>query len=203
MRNVILSWQRFLTPRRLNYAWIAGAVLWLAWLLSIVLGPGNVDLAGQVVGTDYLQFYTAGYTLRSGESARLYDMAYQARLEQELIGPELRAYHAFITPPFLAWLFVPFASLPYGVSFALWSLLGLAGLGLSLHLLRVENPSRRPAAGPRLQLSFGVTDGHGQRSLAIKKVETEVKNDIKGLINALKGEDAFVQYRSAKALEII
>ncbi len=142
MRNVILSLQHFLTPRRLTYAWIAGAVLWLSWLLSIFLGKGNVDLAGQVVGADYLQFYTAGYTLRSGESARLYDMAYQARLEQELIGPELRAYHAFITPPFLAWFFVPFASLPYGVSFALWSLLGLLGLWLSLYLLRAENPRR-------------------------------------------------------------
>jgi hypothetical protein len=142
MKNVILRLQYFLTPRRLTYAYLAGAVLWLSWLLSIALGPGNVDLAGQVVGTDYLQFYTAGYTLRSGESAQLYDMAYQAQLEQELIGPELRAYHAFITPPFLAWLFVPFAALPYGVSFALWSLLGLLGLWLSLRLLSVENPRR-------------------------------------------------------------
>ncbi|MBN1919766.1 MAG: hypothetical protein JW892_00855, partial [Anaerolineae bacterium] len=69
---------RFLTPRRLRYAWIAAGALWIAWLLSIALGPGYLDLAGQPVGTDYLQFYAAGRTLIRGESARLYDMAYQA-----------------------------------------------------------------------------------------------------------------------------
>jgi hypothetical protein len=41
-----------LTHRRLTYAWIAGGVLWSAWLISCLLGPSNMDLAGHVVGTD-------------------------------------------------------------------------------------------------------------------------------------------------------
>ncbi len=110
---------RWLTPRRLSYAWLAGGVLWLAWLGSVLLGPGNLDLAGQPVGTDFLEFYAAGATLLRGESARLYDRDYQARLQQEIIGPGLRAYYAFITPPFFAALFVPLALLPYGLAFAL------------------------------------------------------------------------------------
>ena len=99
--------RRFLVPRRLRYAWIAGGALWVAWLLSVLLGPGKLDLAGTPVGTDYLQFYAAGTTVRIGESSHLYDIPYQMKLEQEIIGPGLTSYHAFITPPLLAWRFVP------------------------------------------------------------------------------------------------
>lgn len=133
---------RWLTPRRRSYAWITAGILWSAWLLSLLLGPGLVDLAGQPIGTDFLQFYAAGRTLARGASAYLYDMAYQMELEREIIGPALTGYHAFITPPFLAWLFVPFAALPYALSFAVWSLLGLAALWASLRLLDVAAPRR-------------------------------------------------------------
>ena len=120
---------RILTSRRLTYAWIAGGVLWFAWLINCLLGPGNMDLAGKVVGTDYLQFYTAGVTLRQGQSANLYNFAYQRQLEQTIAGPALTSFHAFITPPFLAWLFVPFTFLPYIWSFIIWSLLDLYSYG--------------------------------------------------------------------------
>jgi alpha-1,2-mannosyltransferase len=134
--------RRFLVPRRLRYAWIAGGALWVAWLLSVFLGPGKLDLAGTPIGTDYLQFYAAGTTVRIGESCHLYDMAYQVKLEQEIIGPGLTSYHAFITPPFLAWLFVPFSMVGYTASLVLWSLLGLLLLWSSLRLLRVVSPAR-------------------------------------------------------------
>ena len=133
---------RFLTPRRLRYAWLAGALLWAGWLISVAAGPGLVDLAGQVVGADYLEFYAAGATVRLGESGRLYDVAYQSQLQQTIIGPQLRSYYGFITPPFLAWLFAPLATLPYLWSFALWSVLGLAALWASLRLLGVADPRR-------------------------------------------------------------
>jgi len=139
---MIVMIRRFLVPRRLRYAWIAGGALWAAWLLSAVLGPGKLDLAGTPIGTDYLQFYAAGTTVRIGESAHLYDIPYQVKLEQEIIGPGLTSYHAFITPPFLAWLFVPFSMLDYTTSLALWSLVGLLLLWLSLVLLKVSIPSR-------------------------------------------------------------
>jgi len=136
-------WQpldRILTPRRLTYAWIAGGALWFAWMISILLGPGNMDLAGQVVGTDYLQFYTAGVTLRQGQSAELYNFAVQSQLEQAIAGPGLTSYHAFITPPFLAWLYVPFTFLPYTWSFIVWSLLGFLFLWISIRLLTPTQP---------------------------------------------------------------
>jgi len=133
---------KFLTPRRMTYAWIAGIALWSAWMLSILFGPGNMDLAGQVIGTDYLQFYSAGETIRQGQSANLYDFNYQSQLEQSIAGSGLTSFHAFITPPFLAWLYTPLALLPYSWSFLLWSIIGFAILWLSLKLLPSDQPTK-------------------------------------------------------------
>jgi alpha-1,2-mannosyltransferase len=130
----------FLNPRRLTYAWIAGAVMWTAWLLSVIIGPGQMDMAGHVIGTDYIQFYAAGISLQQGHSADLYNFEYQSKLEQVIAGPGLTSFHAFITPPFFAWLYVPFASLPYTWSFIIWSLLSLLFLWASIKLLTVEKP---------------------------------------------------------------
>ena len=134
-----MRFNQFLTPKRMAYAWITGIVLWVAWIVSILAGGGKMDLAGHVVGTDYVQFYAAGLTVARGDSDKLYDFTYQSQLEREISGPELTGYHAFITPPFLAWLFVPFSLLPYGYSFALWSLLGLLCLLASIALLNRDH----------------------------------------------------------------
>ena len=135
-----MKFDRFLTIKRLSYAWIAGGALWFAWILSSLLGPGNMDLAGQVVGTDYLQFYTAGVTLRQGLSSELYSFSDQSQLQQAIAGPNLTSFHAFITPPFLAWLFVPLSLLPYVWSFIVWSILGLFFLWMSVRLLLSIKP---------------------------------------------------------------
>jgi len=142
-----MSWwstfDRGLTSTRLSYAWLAGGAMWLGWLLSLLLGAGKFDLAGQVAGTDYLQFYAAGSTLQIGEGARLYDFEYQKKLEWDIVGKTFGGHHAFITPPFFAWVFVPLSLLPYMWSFAIWSLFGLACLLLSLHWIDAARPWRR------------------------------------------------------------
>jgi alpha-1,2-mannosyltransferase len=135
-----MKFDQFLNLRRMRYAWIAGVVLWSMWLLSSILGLGNMDMAGQVIGTDYLQFYASGVTLRQEQSANLYEFAFQSQLEQTIAGPGLSSYHAFITPPFLAWLFVPLSVLPYIFSFILWCLLGFLFLWKSIRLLSIERP---------------------------------------------------------------
>jgi hypothetical protein len=124
------------------YPWITGGVLWVTWMISILLGPGKMDLAGQVIGTDYLQFYASGKTIIQGGSASLYDFSYQSQLEQEIAGPELTSFHAFITPPFLALVFIPFSYVPYISSYILWSILGLIFLYSSFRLVSVEQPKR-------------------------------------------------------------
>lgn len=116
--------------------------MWFAWMVSILLGPGNMDLSGQVIGTDYIQFYAAGTTLLQGHSPELYNFEYQSQLEQAIAGPGLGSFHAFITPPFLAWLYVPLATLPYTWSFIAWSLLGFLFIWLSLRLIGVDQPKK-------------------------------------------------------------
>ena len=126
---------RFYTHQRRLYPYFFGGALWLAWIISLLLGSGNIDLAGQVIGTDYLMFYTAGSTLADGAQAELYDFAAQETRQLKIIGPELKHFFAYINLPFLAWLYVPFTTMPYLWSFAVWSLLGLFLLWLSLKLL--------------------------------------------------------------------
>jgi len=133
---------RRLNPTRLAYAWLVGGALWFAWFLSLLLGAGKFDLAEQVMGGDYLQFYAAGTTLQRGEGARLYDFEYQKKLEHEIAGKTFDGYRAFITPPFFAWVFVPLSLLPYIWSFTIWSLLGLSCLWLSLHWMDAAQPRR-------------------------------------------------------------
>jgi hypothetical protein len=133
---------RFLTPRRMTYAWIAGGALWFAWIISTLLGPGNMDLAGQVVGTDYLAFYTAGVSLQQGQSTNLYDFTYQSQLQHSIAGSGLTSDDPFINPPFWAWLFVPLSFLPYTWSFIIWSLFGFLFLWISIKLLSAERPSK-------------------------------------------------------------
>jgi alpha-1,2-mannosyltransferase len=135
-----MRFNQFLNPRRLKYAWVAGGTLWLAWLVSCILGAGNMDLAGHVVGTDYITIFASGIAIRQAESANLYNFDYQAQLEQSIAGPELATFNAFITPPFLAWLFVPFSVLPYIWSFTAWSLLSILFLWVSLKLLSADQP---------------------------------------------------------------
>ncbi len=133
---------RLLTRERLRYAWLVGAVLWGGWALVLVLGEDRLDLAGHVVGTDYLQFYAAGTTLNLDRGERLYDVPFQYELQRQLIGPQLRERYAYFYPPFFAVPFALLARLPYLASFALWSVLSLGALLASLWLLREPRPAR-------------------------------------------------------------
>ena len=113
------TFDRRLNPTRLSYAWLAGSALWIGWFLSLLLGAGKFDLAGQVAGTDYVQFYAAGSTLQRGEGAHLYDFEYQKKLEQDIVGKTFGGWHVFTTPPLWARpsRFCPQA---WGLLFLIW-----------------------------------------------------------------------------------
>lgn len=136
-----------LVRRRVFWAAVTGVALWSAWLLSVTLGPWPFDLAGQIVGTDYLQFHAAGETLLRGDGERLYDLVWQHRLQESLVGARFEGLHGFLNPPFFAWLFVPLAALPYGWGFVVWSILGVVFLALSFVALGSERLFRSTALG--------------------------------------------------------
>src|SRR5438552_6359907 len=123
---------RWARPRR-GLALFFGAVVWTIWLVSVAGGRGALDLAGNVKGADFIEFYTARRIVASGEGDRLYDFALQERVEHELTAPAVwRGLHSFIYPPFFALLFVPFAALPYAPAYLLWTAVGIALLLVTL-----------------------------------------------------------------------
>ncbi|SPF42892.1 hypothetical protein SBDP1_420035 [Syntrophobacter sp. SbD1] len=123
---------------RISMARIAGELLWIAWLASIGLGPGHLDLSKHVIGADYLEYYSAGMAVRLGETDKLYDVAYLNDLEHSIAGP-FEGHYLFVTPPLYALLYVPLSLLPYEISFLTWCVFGLFCLWISISLLRSSN----------------------------------------------------------------
>lgn len=154
---------RLLTPRRQRYAYILGAASWLTWLITVLIGKLPMDAVGRPLGTDYVQFYAAGYSVRAGLGARLYDFPAQWELQRQLVSREMTGLYAFITPPHLAWLYAPFSALPYVLSFVLWSLLGFVLLWAALQLL--DTPGRRPFAWTLTWYPVFASISYGQNSL--------------------------------------
>lgn len=110
--------------------WIAlaaGSLMWVIWGVAAALGRGNLDLNGQVIGTDHTAFHTAAALLADGRGAALFDYPdvpeFQAK-QEELTGKPgfLDAYR---NPPFYALLYLPTARLPYLASYAIWAAIGL------------------------------------------------------------------------------
>jgi alpha-1,2-mannosyltransferase len=130
----------FLNSKRLTYALITGALLWAGWLISILLGKGIHDAAGQVICTDFLAFYTGGKIVSDGQSANLYNLRFQHEVQQSIIGDEWPDLDLYVNPPFYAWLFVPFTRLPYLASALLWAGFGIAVIGLGVRWLGVPHP---------------------------------------------------------------
>ena len=106
---------------------VAGLAMWVVWGVSSAFGPGNLDLNGQVIGTDHSAFHTAAVLIGEGRGETLYDYpaltAFRAR-QIELVGKPgfLDPYR---NPPFYALLYRPTAELPFIASFAVWAVLGL------------------------------------------------------------------------------
>ena len=122
----------------------AGAVMWLIWGVSAALGPGNLDLNGQVIGTDHSAFHTAAVLLDEGRGDALFDYpdlaAFQAR-QDELVGKSgfLDPYR---NPPFYALLYRPTARLPYLASYTVWAVVGLLVLVAGLRLVHGPDVGR-------------------------------------------------------------
>jgi hypothetical protein len=148
---------------RLWIAVAAGCVPWLVWLGGLASNGGKKDFAGKPPGVDHLAFYSAARLIRDGESHRLYNYneLAQERYQQKLLGWDADVFEAYRNPPFYALLYVPTACLPYVASFAIWSVIGLALLALSVYLLKKQdtaglNPAARQES-PRRAFLWSLT----------------------------------------------
>lgn len=118
----------------------------LAWLVGI-RGVGGLE-AYVLAHTDFLSALTGGLAIRSGDGARLYDLASQHAIQSRVVAPyfALRADTTlpYIHPPLEAILIAPLMGLPYSLIYALWVVLAVCAVLLSLRLLTQALPMARP-----------------------------------------------------------
>ena len=107
----------------------------IAIAVSAMLSENSKPLVGEVLGGDFLPFYTAGEMVLQGKSSALYRLADQFAVQRTL-APQTVGNLYFPYPPFVALLMVPFALLPYSWAAVLFVLLNLSALALAIHLLQ-------------------------------------------------------------------
>lgn len=143
MQKTIEKINLLLNPTRLRYPWIIGGALWAAWILSLLLGKGNTDLNGHLVGTDFVAFYTAGKIILLGQSSELYNLDLAHTIQQALYPEASLNFYPYLNPPHYALWMAPFALIPYPWAPLIWIGLGMACLWLSLNWLGVRQPTRK------------------------------------------------------------
>jgi hypothetical protein len=92
-----------------------------------------------MIGHDFLAFYTAGHFVGNGRAGDLYNLeavkAFQhdlAKKEGLQIGP---SFGPWWNPPFYAWPFVPLARLPYFTALRIWQAIALCCAAASIAIL--------------------------------------------------------------------
>ena len=115
--------------------------------INLFLHQGWLGAFGQVIGGDFVMFYSTGSLYRT-DPARIYDYAEQYRLQQSLVEPiKLNGLNPFMNPPYTAMLFSLITYLPLLWSLLLWTLSSIIFTVLSVHLISPLVPNRLRQAG--------------------------------------------------------
>jgi hypothetical protein len=105
---------------------------------------------------DFTIFYTGARLIRDGQTAVLYNLAAQYRMQQTFTNVPIRLGPLpFNHPPFEALFFVPFTYLSYWPAYLLWTGLNILMLAGSAILLKTRLPQF--AAIPPVVLAVGTT----------------------------------------------
>ncbi len=142
MQALISKINNLLNNKRMKYPWLIGGALWGGWIVSLLFGKGNIDLAGHLIGTDFVAFYTAGKIILMGRSAELYNLDLAHLIQQNLYGGASLNYNPYLNPPHFALFMAPFALIPYPWAPILWIVLGLICLWFSMKWLGAKHPAR-------------------------------------------------------------
>jgi hypothetical protein len=159
----------FFTPKRLKF------YLWALLVLQVAtcLGFRSSIRSGAI---DFRGYYTAGYMLRTGQAALLYDHPTEQRLQNTLVAPAQFTLF-FFAPPFAALPFALLSFAPYTWALLLFGIVNLALLALAVRVMRPHLralSSRWPPTPALLFLSFlpvGLTLMMGQLSIFILLVD--------------------------------
>lgn len=88
-------------------------------VIAISLGDLPHIAGGEVVLPDFLAHWTGGRMLLDGDSGALYDPAAQGAVQAAEVGDGTLSW--FVSPPFAAYLYAPFAVLGYGHAAVAWT----------------------------------------------------------------------------------
>lgn len=146
-------WRRYFGPmpgRREAHAmaWTAltaGVILCAA---SVLLGFQGRTFMGRALGGDFVGFYAIGKILNTYPAARIYDLELAVRLQHAIL-PSMPATQMLVfgQAPYIAWLFRPFALLPYAWAYVAWlgfsAALYVAGLKALFGALRLTREDRK------------------------------------------------------------
>jgi len=105
---------------------IAGAAVF-----AVYLGLWAALMLTGSEGADYTAFYTGWTIVLDGDGANLYDPAFQAEVQKEILGGKTfdAGLNPFNNPPHLVLPFVPLAALPLATSYIVWAAFQVALLG--------------------------------------------------------------------------
>jgi len=107
----------------------AFAVVWLVFCVLTLLSPQLRVLRGN---SDFLAQYTAGRLLLNHQGSSLYQFDLQEQVQRDVLASldSDVQFHGgllpFIHPPFVAWLYLPTAWLPYAAALLLWNVFSFA-----------------------------------------------------------------------------
>ncbi len=88
------------------------------------------------LGGDFLSFYTGGAFVLHNNPEGLAHGAQQHALQEQILGFTTNSTGTWVSPPFFAWFFAPFAALPFSLAYVAFTLLSLVSCAAAFHALR-------------------------------------------------------------------
>lgn len=138
------------SPPLRNHLWLGGGGIAL-FIITLAIGNAfqsdNRALTSQMLGHDFLAFYTGGTFARQGRFEQLYDLQTVKQFEHETArhnGLDIKeVFGPWWNPPFYAWVFAPLSALPYSTALNIWRGINLLALAGAIVLLCRMLPNRR------------------------------------------------------------
>ena len=95
-------------------------------LAILFTSNGNLAWDGKPIGTDFSNVYAAGVMVNEGRAVEVWIWEKHFAVQDQIFGPELKAYFGWHYPPFFLLVASVLAVFPYLAALGLWNLFGFA-----------------------------------------------------------------------------
>lgn len=138
--RLLFSIDRAITPERIRLYPLATLGVSMLVLTTMVLAGNFPNMAGGngFAFPDYLAHWTAGRILLDGNASHLYDPSFQHLTQSREVGSGDLSW--FISPPFMALVYAPFAMIGYAGGAIAWLILNVTCLFFAVKLMRPFAP---------------------------------------------------------------